>query len=277
MTKPKYLSDLEAIGIKMHNDEFPVYKYTSAKTAKLILENCSIRFSVPAAFNDPFEFCLDLFDFEISEKQFLEKLEKDLKTHTSFTPNERTQIIKKTSIDNYRLIYRNIINEQREQSLVFCTSEKNDNILMWSHYANFHQGVCIGLYMPSLIEHLNFLTMKVNYTDVMHPKSFFGQTDDETKVAVMNWIFTKSSCWSYEQEVRSLITNENDYLNVSSTGYKDVSLLPSQVMEVYFGMRTPEVDMKDIESIIKRKGYVINRFGKMEAEKGKYSLKVSDL
>ena len=93
----------------------------------------------------------------------------------------------------------------------------------------------------------------------------------------MNWIFTKSSCWSYEQEVRSLITNENDYLKISSTGYKDVFLIPTQIIEVYFGMRTSVADRKEIESIIKRKNYGISRLGKMEAEKGKYSLKVIDL
>lgn len=273
MKTPQLISDLDALGIKMHNQALPVYKYTSVNTAKLIIENCSIRFTVPSVFNDPFEFSLDLFEFDISNQQCREKFKRDLKMNQSLTRHERNKLVNQTTIAEYKTAYRKILNLQRELSLVFCSSEKNDDILMWSHYADFHRGVCIGFYLPTLHEKLDCLTMKVNYVEEMHPKNFFSATHHEKSLTLMNWIFTKSSCWSYEREVRSLIKNENDERNIHEIGFQNIFLSPSQVCEIYFGMNTSDVDIADIKVLLKKKGFHILKIGKMEAERGRYSLK----
>ncbi len=100
MTTHNLISDLDALGIKMHNQANPVYKYTSVNTAKLILENCSIRFTVPSAFNDPFEFSLDLFEFEISNQQYREKLKPDLRMNKSLTRYEKNKLVNQTTLEN---------------------------------------------------------------------------------------------------------------------------------------------------------------------------------
>ncbi len=195
----------------------------------------------------------------------------------SLTRCERNKLVNQTTIAEYKRAYRNILNLQRELSLVFCSSEKNNDILMWSHYADFHRGVCIGLYMPTLHEKLECLTMKVNYVEEMRPINFFSADHDEKNLALMNWIFTKSSCWSYEREVRSLIKNENDARNIHKIGFQNIFLAPSQICEIYFGMNTSDVDIADIKTLLKKKGYDVLKIGKMEAERGRYSLKQSPL
>mgnify|MGYP002227506002 FL=1 len=36
--------------------------------------------------------------------------------------------------------------------LVGCFSERNDSLLMWSHYADEHRGLCIGYNLHDLIK-----------------------------------------------------------------------------------------------------------------------------
>ena len=48
---------------------------------------------------------------------------------------------------------------------VFCVSEVNDNILMWSHYAQYHRGVCIRLRVMPEVDNALCAAKKVIYTE----------------------------------------------------------------------------------------------------------------
>lgn len=141
--------------------------------------------------------------------------------------------------------------------MVFCSSEVNNNILMWSHYADCHKGVCLGLFIPPVITSVDCLTMKVNYTDIIKPKRFYTNDQHQRGLALAYWVFTKASCWCYEKEVRSFIKNEQNQLGIRNGKFCDVELHKSQLKEIYFGLETSEKDIHDLTLIIRRQDYKI--------------------
>jgi hypothetical protein len=269
---PKILSDLREIGIEMHDYRRPIYKYTSAETAKIILEKCSIRFRVPSTFNDPFEFYLDLFDTSLSSREFKDNLDAIMRRDPNMSATKRKGLLQKTSINFFKKTYRELLELQRERSMVFCASAINNDILMWSHYANCHKGVCLGIMMPPIVDSLDCITMRVNYTDVIKPKKFYTQDLDKRHIAVMYWVFTKAACWSYEKEIRSFIRNETNQLKVNKDKCIDVELQPSQLTEIYFGLETSDKDISDIQSIVREKGYPISVMKRMTKVKRAFAL-----
>ncbi len=268
----KILSDFADIGISMHDYSKPVYKYTSVETAKIILKTHKIRFRAPSTFNDPFEFSLDFFDRDLSNKEFKDRFEFLLRMQPGITSRRRKEILKNTSVADFKKSYDSTIERQRQLSMVFCTSEINNDILMWSHYANCHKGVCIGLFMPPVVSSIDFLTMKVNYTDIIKPKRFYTNDQHQRGLALVYWVFTKASCWSYEKEVRSVIKNEGNQLRISNEKFCDVELNSSQLKEIYFGLETSKKDVDDLTQIIKSKNYTIPIIKRMQKIKGTFEM-----
>lgn len=81
---------------------------------------------------------------------------------------------------------------------VFCVSTKRDDILMWSHYADSHKGVCLEFDGRSpLMAH----AQKVNYARKRVPiNPYYDNTDRMFEMGML----TKSKHWAYETEWRLL-------------------------------------------------------------------------
>jgi prenyltransferase beta subunit len=99
---------------------------------------------------------------------------------------------------------------------ILCLTEKKDNLLMWSHYANSHKGFVLEFNTEhcyfdqrkknlQLAEHLK----KVRYT-FNRPEFVLFDTALLTKENMDNWInnfiWVKSDHWSYEEEWRITTT-----------------------------------------------------------------------
>ncbi len=113
----------------------------------------------------------------------------------------------------FAMIKKSYIKRQPIISLskrVTCFSEVNDSILMWSYYADKHQGVCLE-YNPILLndgndEHMKILNaiQKVQYSEKQYNSvGFFDSIEDINTI-----FFSKALCWSHEQEWR-IVLNEN--------------------------------------------------------------------
>ena len=74
---------------------------------------------------------------------------------------------------------------------IICFSQNWQNLLLWSHYANRHKGICLGFDIE------NKLVKKVCYVDArtrLNP-SLSKEMEDRL-------VYTKSSGWKYEEEWR---------------------------------------------------------------------------
>lgn len=97
---------------------------------------------------------------------------------------------------------------------VSCFSTSSDNILMWSHYANKHRGVCIEYDFSLLeqLENINAFLLPVMYSNERPLLPFEklelenGQAKQESVIRIMPdliiAILTKSEFWDYENEWR---------------------------------------------------------------------------
>lgn len=117
---------------------------------------------------------------------------------------------------------------------VVSLTETPRNLLMWSHYANQHKGICVG-YKTSYLDHhkhkthnrlpVSFAPIKVNYDNCRyseHTDSFTELNNVELqKEIILKSLITKGDDWIYEKEHRSIIPLEhNDH--IYCTGNKNV-------------------------------------------------------
>lgn len=162
-----------------HNREF-FYKYVTAATAKAILRNCSVRWSSPRIFNDPFDIQFDLH-LPFTEEEYIAAMMvrlNDLYENGRQSPLQSTSpsvVIFNNLFDLARANPDKLDKEEFFKELllgtkegasgaaaalpgihaevreiindlcVFCISETHDNLLMWSHYAASHTGAVIKL------------------------------------------------------------------------------------------------------------------------------------
>jgi hypothetical protein len=133
-------------------------------------------------------------------------------------------------------------------ALTCSFSEECDNILMWSHYANDHKGICLRFkskYKPTPFKTEYMLTInfkdaplyRINYQNVAPSKVNFLDKTFTKRVA--EFIQIKALNWKYEKEYRIILaeplaSNKNKFkkeelegiifgLNRSYSGsYKDV-------------------------------------------------------
>ena len=186
-----------------------LYKYVSYNENSLsILINKEVWFPKTKILNDPFE-----FQFHLSENQ-----------------------INGFPIDQNAI--RQAVEDSKELG-VFCLTEVNDNILMWSHYANQHKGFCIEFErsdhnylggeacVPVFYPEDDQLPIYKPF-DVIRPESFAG-------IAT-----TKAKLWSYELEWR-MISREK--------GNRPYAL-PGDITAIIFGERMDKKHRQTIKNIL---------------------------
>jgi hypothetical protein len=82
---------------------------------------------------------------------------------------------------------------------VFSASEIENDLLMWSHYADHHKGVCVGV-RPSVIAR-RFL--RVDYVEHVPVMDVWEYVEPSTDIFVKLSI-AKSLRWEYEKEWRTI-------------------------------------------------------------------------
>ena len=76
---------------------------------------------------------------------------------------------------------RNTHDRLRENTWICSLSKIKDSLLMWSHYANNHKGVCVELNMAHVIKYLdgrygtvvNNVGIEVQYKDIVQKPDYF--------------------------------------------------------------------------------------------------------
>lgn len=105
---------------------------------------------------------------------------------------------------------------------IVSLTETPRNLLMWSHYANQHKGICIGYKTSFLDKHKNrthetlpvyYHPVKVNYDNCRyseHTDSLPNLNSTELKKEIIiKSLTTKGNDWMYEKEHRSIIPLEH--------------------------------------------------------------------
>lgn len=181
-----------------------LYKYRSLRTKKdrehtlRIFTHNEIYFAKCKEFNDPFDCNLHISvdgDFN-THKAILRQLnpnlseEKiDIQTHKDLQPENIKKRERKINKEIRRI---------NENVGIFSMSAKRDNILMWSHYADYHRGICIE-FKTTGGKLFGCDMLNIDY-DEKYPK--FNVYDDMNLERVRKYVCTKSLGWGYEEEWR---------------------------------------------------------------------------
>lgn len=231
-----------------------LYKYRGYSSRTLTaLSNNELYFASSNLFNDPFD-CRARKEFEFKNNDdFVDKWTVFEQRSKGFSSDEAKTYL--TSIVSDPVKREKYIKWQSEhfqkvvlQPLGICSfSEINNDILMWSHYADSHYGLCLEFNRT----HSNMLK---NAQPTIYPKDdnfpfidYWIDSPDELLAEVEKIVLTKSKHWSYEKEWR-IIQRKPD----NSNNYKGhAAPYPKELLAgVIFGYRMRKKERKTIEGIL---------------------------
>lgn len=158
-----------------------LYKYLDIDGAITMFKNRTIRFTNATKVNDPFDCHPSLIDHSSAADGAPTKEWGDLMVETEFHNAEKL----------------------RDTTWICSLSKTYQSLLMWTHYAQNHTGVCVGLNIEKVLKNtpplfcmpaLEPLVWDVQYEDIIQRPSNIDPWQYQ--------LSTKGKDWEYEQEVR---------------------------------------------------------------------------
>ena len=222
-----------------------IYKPASKFTEK-IFQDRRLWSAKPERFNDPFDCNLEVTR-GITEEGVMHAIHSRHGPRNKWPPNIATFVDsilddngKFTAAERARIDKEiQAWFDENKNSGVVCLSEVNDSILMWSHYAQNHCGICIEFHRtPGSSLGNPEMCAPVQY-GAEYPMIDLGKMlrlrDGETQNLMMR---CKAECWEYEKEWR-VITNKGD----------NQCELVADISRVIFGLRTPDAFRTTIQGL----------------------------
>ena len=208
------------------NGKVFLYKYIDIDGALKLIKNQTFKFSNPRDFNDPFDLYEKLIDFSKND------------TLSPVNMARRDKRRAETASDKVKIkLLQHQWRKLRSNYGISCFSKTYKNILMWSHYADKHTGVCIGFYIDALkLMDDGFITFAVEYKDNFMPLPFSDIDINVRLNSIMQYLSLKAAYWSYEEEIRMI--NFDYYLNYKDSFFDFRKY--AEIREIHFGLRTSE-------------------------------------
>jgi hypothetical protein len=216
-----------------------LYKHCSIsdefRNTKKLICNSTIRLNSPDEFNDPFDLQI-IPRADIHNSELRNWIELQIKN--PINEQNKSKIINLLQSGDYKIpSFRDgIIEGALEMGIkthgVYCFSKIWDSILMWSHYANRHKGICICFNFneqSSIAKYLN----DVIYSD-RYPQIYINDSDD-----FKLFFLTKFLAWKYEYEVRIIKPNACGEF---------IQLNENEIEAIIFGIKSSE---EEIDNVIK--------------------------
>jgi len=146
-----------------------------------------------------------------------------------------------------------------ELTHICCFSKKDDSILMWSHYADSHKGVCFEFESldDKSFQKVRYSKKRENFNlenafRIIFAYDYLGEkvdlTDDEIIRSIMKYALTKAKDWEYEKEIRCIYSSNNKQLVKHEKGYL---LNMKKIKRIYLGCKMSEENKKYIKENVK--------------------------
>ncbi len=239
-----------------------LFKYRSWRddNQKKLLLNSEMYFPSPSKFNDPFDSMVPIVPIGTNKDIFQRILEDVNDRFPHKTIQERRSIakewFKKKNFKDNELQF-NLHKERVEKQYgIYSLCEDNQSLLLWAHYADSHQGYCVGIDWKIIIEQTYwkidnafptpFFIMlgKVEYRKEwptleyqIIPQSRENRTDIEITKQLVQPLLCKSVEWAYEKEWR--------LISLSQTNFT-FQIEPHHITSIYLGAKMPEKDRNEV-------------------------------
>ena len=130
------------------------------------------------------------------------------------------------------------------------------NVLMWSHYADKHMGMCLEYQFSPSFAHTEDSSRVFRFRDVIYRSDSDKLSLDTSTINTDVSLLTKHASWRYENEVR-LIT----YIPDQEGHFVSLKLdQESYIKNIYFGMRCSERDITLVKNAITQAGMDVGLF-----------------
>jgi hypothetical protein len=205
----------------------------------LNLKKQIIYFGSPLNFNDPYDCAVTPSIAEPSDQDV-----EEIRVHymsRADVPAATRKEFQESSVHNLREIFvrsarktlRDSVDDFLAKRGVACFSERNDDLLMWSHYGGQYRGFCLEFDTTAEAFKRIFPVRYVTALPVISVRSLLL---DDNFNPVQELFCTKSEAWSYEREWRAVHDS-------AGTEY----CYPSSALKaVYFG---PDINQHTLEII----------------------------
>ena len=228
------------------------YRYRSLRDGKAALVERTVHlgeiyFPKPSSFNDPFD-CRPSFSFDATKEEMTAYYRRLVKKFMPGLNRAQRRVETRNKLGDWERSPRNPETLRRVTELhtkqitenigVLCLSEVPDDILMWSHYADSHRGVCL-----EFDGYFEFFAaaLRVEYPPTRPRINPFRQNPTEMMEAAL---LTKAEHWNYEREWRIIQYK-------SGLGIKHC--LPESITGIILGA---QISDRDAEMVI---GWARNR------------------
>jgi hypothetical protein len=146
-------------------------------------------------------------------------------------------LIDKTNNKTYEIL--------RSKLYVSSYSQNRNEILMWSHYADSHKGLCLEWEIDDTKNQFYKALFEIDYVDEIKELENI-ETDDNgaLKMSINSngkFLKTKFKTWSYEEETRAYLSIDGSVLPGI---YKDFL---GPLKKIYFGMHATNDDIETIK------------------------------
>ena len=231
---------------------------------KKIITDSLIYFASPLSFNDPFD-CKVHYQSSLSPKQLRLRYTEIMKRKQPHLNRKSRR--GKAAKDLASLSPAKFIS-QMERGMqdtannigVLSLSATNCNILLWSHYAAGHSGLCFKFQISGNNSFLEF-TQPVTYSEEYPKIDILNSSPDEQ---VQAFLRTKAIDWKYEEEWRIIDVRKGP-------GYKTV---PREMLsEIIFGAKINQKDKEEVIEWVENSKSPI-QLSQATISKDQYSIKI---
>ena len=232
-----------------------LYKYRPLnENTKKIITNNELYFSNPSDFNDPYD-C----NIPMNDTILIKDLER-IKNSKDNNLKDIAEIIKLPTLEPEYI--KTMLRNNMNKIGICCFSTLFDSILMWSHYAEYHKGICLKF---DILKDPEFFinTLTVHYSSIMPYFDFFSRNNRIFEELLQ----TKFADWSYESEVR-IFKSKKEIQNNEQKNKRIFKFNNNALVEVIFGAESSEENIKIIKKLCEKSDKSHMKFYKMELKKG---------
>ncbi len=243
-----------------------LYKYgrinrQCEERAEKLFTTPQLWFSSPADLNDPFE-CRPQITCGGSREDVINFLVKMIRRNLPYL-SEDSVTAEATAIylsgshrhpETWVTVRQSIVDDLAQRIALCCFSEVNDDILMWSHYADMHHGYCLKF---AATDETPFFgeAQQVTYSASLPVVDI---VDDSANDKAAKVLLTKCIDWKYEREWR--IVNYK-----SGVGPHEY---PAELLVgVIFGARMPAGDRAKIRGWLGRRRHPVGVYEALQSDR----------
>ena len=213
------------------------------------LFNDQVTFSRRNNFNDLFD---SRVEFRTPSRTRVRNTYKKLSGSSKLTFKQLYMC--KESKHNFESLHTKM-NEILDSYLFYCITDDPTNNLMWSHYANSHNGFCIewdkSYVTPDKVTYKKALA-NIDILELIE-STLDLRSKDELGIQAWDALKVKLNEWEYENEFRLKLGNDSKHL--IKQDFKDFALVKSQpewIKSIIFGYRMPMKTRKYIRDNVNK-------------------------